>query len=239
LAVTRRWKTSTISGEPSTCSSCLLSAAPAGRPCPRRSLAAGRRPAGAPRRAAGRRQQGRRRLTLSGRTPPVGVQAAGRSDRPPPAEPHGPSTPVGSRQGDAGASTGAIPGCTRRPAHPPGRRRGRRRAPWGSGKPGPFSRGLIDEIGGPDLGVDAEVGRDPLHQGQGRGDVGTVLHEVAHWTGQVGDAREALRLYQQVLADRERVQGADHPDTLTARQEVAYWTGQTGEAGRPRSDAGS
>ena len=61
-----------------------------------------------------------------------GVQAAVRSDRLPAAGHHGPSAPGGSRQGDAHASTGDSPGCTRRPARLRDRHRGRRREPWGS-----------------------------------------------------------------------------------------------------------
>jgi hypothetical protein len=38
---------------------------------------------------------------------------------------------------------------------------------------------------------------------------------IAFWTGQCGDAREALRLFQALLPDQVRVLGADHPNTLT------------------------
>lgn len=38
-------------------------------------------------------------------------------------------------------------------------------------KSSPFGRGLVADLGGPDLGVDAEVGRDPLHQRQRRWEV--------------------------------------------------------------------
>ena len=42
---------------------------------------------------------------------------------------------------------------------------------------------------------------------------------------------EPLRLFQELLPDRERVLGADHPDTLTTRNNIAGLTGQSGEAG--------
>ncbi|MGH8901526.1 MAG: AAA family ATPase, partial [Egibacteraceae bacterium] len=40
---------------------------------------------------------------------------------------------------------------------------------------------------------------------------------VARWTGEAGDAREALALYQGLLPDQEQRLGADHPDPLTTR----------------------
>ena len=48
------------------------------------------------------------------------------------------------------------------------------------------------------------------------------------WTGAKGDGREALRLLRELLSDRERVQGRDHPDTLNTRNNIAHWTGETG-----------
>ena len=41
------------------------------------------------------------------------------------------------------------------------------------------------------------------------------------FTGQSGDAREALRLFQELLPDQERVLGADHPDILSTREWIA------------------
>ena len=46
----------------------------------------------------------------------------------------------------------------------------------------------------------------------------------------MGDAREALRLFTELLPDRERVLGRDHPDTLTTRNNIAHWTGAVGDA---------
>ena len=58
----------------------------------------------------------------------------------------------------------------------------------------------------------------------------TTRHNIAYWTGEVGDAREALRLFTELLPDRERVLGRDHPDTLTTRNNIASWTGEVGDA---------
>ena len=46
----------------------------------------------------------------------------------------------------------------------------------------------------------------------------------------MGDAREALRLFTELLPDQERVLGRDHPDTLTTRNNIAGWTGSVGDA---------
>jgi len=55
-------------------------------------------------------------------------------------------------------------------------------------------------------------------------------NNIAAWTGEVGDAREALRLSRELLPDQERVLGRDHPDTLTTRNNIAAWTGEVGDA---------
>jgi len=43
----------------------------------------------------------------------------------------------------------------------------------------------------------------------------TTRGNIAHWTGQSGDAPGALELSKELLPDHERVLGPDHPDTLT------------------------
>ena len=47
---------------------------------------------------------------------------------------------------------------------------------------------------------------------------------------QAGDAREALRLFAELLPDRERVLGRDHPVTLSIRNNIASWTGEAGDS---------
>ena len=58
----------------------------------------------------------------------------------------------------------------------------------------------------------------------------TTRNNIAGWTGEVGDAREALRLFTELLPDMERVLGRDHPNTLTTRNNIAGWTGEVGDA---------
>ena len=53
---------------------------------------------------------------------------------------------------------------------------------------------------------------------------------IAYWTFAAGKAREALRLFQELLPDGERVLGRYHPGTLTTRGNIAAWTGETGKA---------
>jgi tetratricopeptide (TPR) repeat protein len=65
--------------------------------------------------------------------------------------------------------------------------------------------------------------------GRDHPDTLSTLNNIAHWTGQAGDVREALRLFQELLLDRERVLGCDHPHTLTSRGNFAAWTGHTGD----------
>ena len=54
-------------------------------------------------------------------------------------------------------------------------------------------------------------------------------HNIAHWTGEVGDARGALRLCTALLPVMERVLGRGHPVTLTTRHNIAHWTGRVGD----------
>jgi len=67
-------------------------------------------------------------------------------------------------------------------------------------------------------------------QGRDHPDTLRTRGNIAYWTGRVGKAREALRLFRELLPDWERVQGRDHPDTLTTRHNIARWTGELGEA---------
>ena len=51
-------------------------------------------------------------------------------------------------------------------------------------------------------------------------------NNIAMFTEQSGDPREALRLSQELLPDQVRVLGADHPDTLRTRKRVAALSDQ-------------
>ena len=54
----------------------------------------------------------------------------------------------------------------------------------------------------------------------------TTRANIAFWTGQCGDSAEALRLDRELLPDRVRVLGPDHPDTRTTRREIARLAGE-------------
>ena len=47
--------------------------------------------------------------------------------------------------------------------------------------------------------------------------------------GRRADTAGPSASYRQLLADRERVLGPDHPDTLSARASLAYWRGEAGD----------
>ncbi|WP_307710737.1 tetratricopeptide repeat protein [Streptomyces sp. V1I6] len=53
---------------------------------------------------------------------------------------------------------------------------------------------------------------------------------LAHWRGVAGGAAGAAAAFEELLADRLRVQGPDHPDTLSARDNLAHWRGVAGDA---------
>jgi DNA-binding MarR family transcriptional regulator len=48
-----------------------------------------------------------------------------------------------------------------------------------------------------------------------------IRGEVAYWTGEAGDPTRALTLYTELLPDRLRILGPDHPDTLTTLNAIA------------------
>ena len=75
-------------------------------------------------------------------------------------------------------------------------------------------------------GIAAGAGLDAdLTEAQvGRGNVlaGLKLHrQAADAYRAAGQPADAIRLYRRTLADRERIQGPQHPDTMTARQKLA------------------
>jgi hypothetical protein len=55
-------------------------------------------------------------------------------------------------------------------------------------------------------------------------------NSIAHWMGKTGDAREALLLSKELLADQKRLLGTDHPDTIASRINIAKFTAQSGDA---------
>ncbi|MFN2485523.1 MAG: tetratricopeptide repeat protein [Acidimicrobiia bacterium] len=63
-------------------------------------------------------------------------------------------------------------------------------------------------------------------------------NNIAYWTGQAGKPSEALRLFQELLPDRVRVLGPEHPDTVRTRNFVAYWIGHAVDPEREGSPEG-
>ncbi|MGW2108321.1 tetratricopeptide repeat protein, partial [Streptomyces sp. NPDC001948] len=55
-------------------------------------------------------------------------------------------------------------------------------------------------------------------------------HSLAHWRGNAGDAAGAVAAFEELLADRLRMLGPDHPYTLATRSNLAYWRGEAGDA---------
>jgi tetratricopeptide (TPR) repeat protein len=70
--------------------------------------------------------------------------------------------------------------------------------------------------------IERELGRDHPETLRTR-------HSIARWTAEVGDAREALRLFHELLPAQVKAQGLTHPDTLLTRHSIAYWTGEAGD----------
>ncbi len=54
--------------------------------------------------------------------------------------------------------------------------------------------------------------------------------KTAGWTGDAGQAQDALQLLEALLLTMERALGAEHPDTLIIRNNLAHWTGKAGQA---------
>ena len=52
----------------------------------------------------------------------------------------------------------------------------------------------------------------------------TTRGNIAHWTGEAGDARGALELFTALLPDRQRVLGPDHPDVQATRALIEQLT---------------
>jgi hypothetical protein len=60
-------------------------------------------------------------------------------------------------------------------------------------------------------------------------------HELAHWTGEAGDAVGARSRFAVLLPIREQIQGPEHQDTLITRHSLARWTGEAGDAAGART----
>jgi hypothetical protein len=70
-------------------------------------------------------------------------------------------------------------------------------------------------------------GVDPDHP-----DVLTTRHNIAYWTGEVGDAHQAMTLFKALLPDVMWALGPGHPLTFTTCHNFARWTGEAGDAQR-------
>ncbi|HEX7304432.1 tetratricopeptide repeat protein, partial [Lentzea sp.] len=51
-------------------------------------------------------------------------------------------------------------------------------------------------------------------------------YELARWSGEAGDAAEAVAACEDVLTDQSRVLGPDHPSTLATRAGLASLLGK-------------
>jgi hypothetical protein len=53
--------------------------------------------------------------------------------------------------------------------------------------------------------------------------------EIARWTGEAGNAREALRLHEELLPIQATELLPQHRDVLRTRNDLAHWTGHAGD----------
>ena len=56
----------------------------------------------------------------------------------------------------------------------------------------------------------------------------TTRDSIAFWTGESGNAKGALALFQKLLPDQERVLGSDHPNVLRTRDNIAFLAARRG-----------
>jgi len=73
-------------------------------------------------------------------------------------------------------------------------------------------------------------GRVANRRGPEHKDSLSVRHNIAYWTGEAGNGAEALRLFRELLCDRERLLAPGDPDILATRCNIAAWTGYTESA---------
>jgi hypothetical protein len=52
---------------------------------------------------------------------------------------------------------------------------------------------------------------------------------TGRWRGELGDPAGAVAALEELLADRMRVLGPDHPWTMGTRHELARWRGELGD----------
>ena len=87
----------------------------------------------------------------------------------------------------------------------------------------PAARDLSQQIAAAHEG---DVNCGPEHP-----DTLTARADLAHWTGQAGDAAGARDQFAALLPVRERVLGPAHPSTLSTRADLTYWSGKARDAG--------
>ena len=51
----------------------------------------------------------------------------------------------------------------------------------------------------------------------------TARANLAHWTGEAGEAGRARDLFAALLPDVRRVLGPDHPDTYRTQDNLVHW----------------
>jgi len=71
----------------------------------------------------------------------------------------------------------------------------------------------------------------PIEDAAGSGQRAALSNRgsIATFTGNAGDAREAVRLFGELLPEIERAMGPQDRDTLRARAGLAFWIGQAGD----------
>nr|WP_163017267.1 tetratricopeptide repeat protein [Streptomyces chartreusis] len=53
-------------------------------------------------------------------------------------------------------------------------------------------------------------------------------HQAAFFTGESGEAQQAVRLFDRIVAEARTLLDESHPDVLDARHQLAYFTGESG-----------
>jgi tetratricopeptide (TPR) repeat protein len=106
---------------------------------------------------------------------------------------------------------------------------------WAAGRPERLFKSLLRTDVVPGVNLARWQQWEPvLAGGLGNEDRQTLAARgnIAFWTGQTGQGRRAVSLFEELLADQERVLGPDDPETLATRGNLARWTGELGNARR-------